>query len=168
MSDFIKDLLGELIDDYVTQIEGDIRSNSLKSYVLYYLLFTTCFTISGRLIVPIILPPRLPSLWVAKKALKSPVIVLPTSLSALRLTLRSIVPCFVICQRRGIVPERVKSILLPLNFNSSTFVTPFSIWLLKLDCIFPRSGSGKPSAIFTPLINKSSIVKYCSFSFSTV
>lgn len=25
MSDFIKDLLGELIDDYVTQIEGDIR-----------------------------------------------------------------------------------------------------------------------------------------------
>jgi len=31
MSDFIKDLLGELIDDYETQIEGDIRIGLLDN-----------------------------------------------------------------------------------------------------------------------------------------
>ncbi|KRT66879.1 MAG: hypothetical protein XU11_C0003G0052 [Candidatus Dadabacteria bacterium CSP1-2] len=34
MSDFIKDLLGELIDDYVTQIEGDIRIGLLDNEVV--------------------------------------------------------------------------------------------------------------------------------------
>jgi len=34
MSDFIKDLLGELIDDYVTQIEGDIRIGHLDNEVV--------------------------------------------------------------------------------------------------------------------------------------
>ena len=31
MSDFIKDLLGELIDDYETHIEGDIRIGLLDT-----------------------------------------------------------------------------------------------------------------------------------------
>ena len=34
MSDFIKDLLSELIDDYVTQIEGDIRIGLLDNEVV--------------------------------------------------------------------------------------------------------------------------------------
>ncbi|HZX13334.1 MAG TPA: hypothetical protein VFF49_02930 [Thermodesulfobacteriota bacterium] len=34
MSDFIKDLLGELIDDYETQIEGDIRIGLLDNEVV--------------------------------------------------------------------------------------------------------------------------------------
>ncbi len=34
MSDFIKDLLGELIDDYVNQIEGDIRIGLLDNEVV--------------------------------------------------------------------------------------------------------------------------------------
>ncbi len=34
MSDFIKDLLGELIDDYETQIDGDIRIGLLENEVV--------------------------------------------------------------------------------------------------------------------------------------